>query len=99
MQLAPDDGRLRTLGRERHERLRGSATWPQEVSAMRRRRSAKESSRAPVLEESRPPSNAAVNFRRATAGKAKVIWISCVMAGVAPASDAHQDDLDTHSLC
>jgi hypothetical protein len=41
-------------------------------------------SRTPASEESRPPSNAAVNFRRAMAGKAKVIGISCA------ASDAHK---------
>ena len=52
-----------------------------------------------MSEESRPPSNAAVNFRRAAVGKAKVIGISCVMAGVAPASDAHKMVSTPHSLC
>src|SRR5258705_3596295 len=63
--------------------LRGSAIKGASVCAMPMRRSAAASSMTPPSEVMRPPSNAAVSFLRAPAGKPHRPILSSDLAGVA----------------
>lgn len=76
-------GRILPAG---HCRLRAQIPPASSLSARPSRRSASASSTTPPSEAMRPPSKAAVNFLRLTAGNAKGNIVSSVMAGVA-ASD------------
>ena len=52
----------------------------------------------PLSEESRPPSNAAVTFLRAMAGKAKERGLSFGHGGCGCTAQRAQDGFDTHFL-